>query len=607
MTDRTAKRRPPNIDVSMELESNWRRDVWRSILDMQLWVHQRRPPFTLMFCFRFVVSSVIGLVLPELCLPHGLPIVVFILLPVCVSAGIMLFLSFVQLRDAAMEKHHSLEPCLAGSFTLVALLAMSVSSSIWLPILKSAQWELCDFYDLGPHEVARFLIGGLCTPCHTRTFYLEHLLADNMEGLIAKSLEGLGWKQTFRPVTAAISFETHPQSGRYKFAEKPHRRSRCFVHPVATSDKSNARISLAIGPLGLFPFIPEIAIKDQFLTRLYWYYSKTVEGENAASPSREALLQDMFSKWDFVPETYSLDDPWQRKLFLDQVPCQGPNSMWLLKGKDHGGRSIQKFKTYEELWQDLELDCQHFRSTGEIQQLRGKLHHHKHQQHSEYYNKWYVSGRAAQKVVPGLLWPGLPGNSASPGRRFDVRVFMLIVKVPGNEVGTDVQTAGFVELYMSSLLVFIIHDGLVTDFHTDSIQFQTSKELNAWVDPSGNWVQRVLLPELSRILSISFNASAEPDPDPQQHRIRDSFEESDGVFEFIAGDFLITEELGVKMIDFSARPQMHRLGELTPHLRDVLVDDTVWLLFKLFGQDPHTARPTQHWQRVARLPALPHI
>merc|ERR1712139_311232 len=101
-----------------------------------------------------------------------------------------------------------------------------------------------------------------------------------------------------------------------------------------------------------------------------------------------------------------------------------------------------------------------------------------------------------------------------------------------------------VELYMSSLVSFAVHDGLVTDFHEESIQFRNASELDAWIDPSGHWVQKELMPQVSKVLSIAFNAAAESNPDPEQRPltdgVKDSFEESDGAFQFIAADFLIT-------------------------------------------------------------------
>lgn len=192
---------------------------------------------------------------------------------------------------------------------------------------------------------------------------------------------------------------------------------------------------------------------------------------------------------------------------------------------------------------------------------------------------------------------------------------MIVVKMPRDANERN----GFVDLYLSSSVLFYMHDGRAAalnasdtarlDYGTKDVKLRNASELNAWIDESGQWVDKSLLPQVSRILSISFNASAELEPG-RRYRAKDNFEEMDGAFEFFAGDFIIAADKSIKLLKFISKPEVdllmdERQTSVAPSLLHDLSIDTVVLLTSLFGDG--TSRPTQHWRKVARRPALPHV
>lgn len=505
-----------------------------------------------------------------------------------ISAGIAFATTLYQFGKEEMEKHHALDPLVASMITLVAILLFSFSSPVWLQYHK---WDNCGFVDLHPVEVLRYLHGDLCAPCNPRSFYLDPHLTGFMEGSLAEVFEDKGWHRLLHPARAELALENIATKGRSDLSQSPNRRPRCFVQPVAGPESDvNRWKGLTNGPLRPFEFAPEMCIKDEFLTRLFRYYRRThtANSGHGLQSQLQDQQQDMYKKWDFLPETYTLEQAWQRKMFFDQVPCTGKNSLWLLKGRGHGGRAINHIEKYESLWQAFGIDCQQYKTSGEPPDWRNNKHHQQ-----------LASGFIAQKVVPGLTWPN-SDSSEDQGRHFVCRTFMIVVKVP----------SGFVELYLSTLVFFIVHDGLVSDHNSPTIELRSASELNAWIDQGGRWVEDTLVPEVSKILSVSFNASAETDP-TRQLRAKDNFEELDGAFEFFAGDFIITEGRRVKLLEFSGRPEVKRLKDNTQDsvltLLPALADDTATLLMNLFSSDAGQAGVVQHWKRIAQRPALPHV
>eukprot|EP00747_Dinoflagellata_sp_TGD_P110776 gnl/TRDRNA2_/TRDRNA2_171058_c0_seq1.p1 gnl/TRDRNA2_/TRDRNA2_171058_c0~~gnl/TRDRNA2_/TRDRNA2_171058_c0_seq1.p1 ORF type:complete len:577 (+),score=78.92 gnl/TRDRNA2_/TRDRNA2_171058_c0_seq1:88-1818(+) len=568
------------------------RGFWRSALDANVCLLNTlgRKCLRLCQCLACLVSACVSTMIPSSfgVLPSGFtPYVVLVF----GLSFLMSFILFAVFSDVRTHKHDSRRVfffALAAAFaTIGALFILSASSSHWMVLAKSRGYTMCSFTFLGPHQVVPFLIGMLCTHCVPQSIYMDSKLSTSLfEHHLAGALQKKGFTRIDKPWLAEVIFQKRSSEFDRKDLSHPARKHSCEIAP---------RTQGFARRIQHFSFTLEVAAKDELFLRLFSQFRSSEQSSPGSTDVEQ--LRNMFGTWRFLPETYLLSVPWQYQHFLTLLPCNGTNTDWILKGTQHGGKSVKMAKTYEELRKHLGEECSLKRDPHHTRGKHGKRYTHGHDAWSP--GKGGQS-KLAQRVVHGMGWNG--------GQRFLCRAYILVMKVPSQmSTANEEHSIGKLELYLFDQPVFNLQDHLVSDELTSSISLQNVSDLEAWTGSAGRWTTQQFIPKVSEMLRVMFSAAA------QITTAKDEFEEPDGAFEFMAVDVILEDGGGMKIIDISGGPGVKPLTDpaqasVVPHVLQALEQDTIELFAQRLGPSAAAAGiSVGHWHHVLTQPAVPHI
>lgn len=398
--------------------------------------------------------------------------------------------------------------------------------------------------------------------------------------------------------------------------------------------------------MGAFHHIPTILKKFSLIevlnTRFVLLHRNMVNNggieKKAYDPHEQAhLMELMFDTWTFLPRTYEMSDLVQRQLLFKHVPCTGKNENWIVKMDTHGGRGIKQIETYEELrrlFLEPESDtCAHYQKVTNESSLDAKIASltlaFRGGDRQRYRTHLDQGRNIVQNIVKPMLWEG---------KRFVSRAFFVALRTgrtrsrpetfPGHGL-LDLWDlgAGRYDLFLFDVPYFMRHVGLVSDHSHSDIEALNATDLNAYVKSQGIWtppkgdvsgkkkkagfVESVFLPEVERIGRLCWESSEKTVEEYEERNII----EPDGTYQVFAGDFIISEDFHVKLLEFSTGLAFNRLRTgATATILPLLARQTAHLFLAEFGvRASPKARKGRvgegsypHFKKIAERAILPH-
>jgi hypothetical protein len=446
----------------------------------------------------------------------------------------------------------------------------------------------------------------------------------SLMGHVIKKLQSLGWKQADDALNAAFIMDDG-----ISFMVASHGRAGNCEH--------NADVRMQV--IGAFHDAPEICQKFSLLRALRKMFAKTrrLATAEGLAPGSEfgddediIAMEAMFDTWSFIPRTYEMSEMYQRLLLFRHVPCSGANTDWLIKQDTHGGRGIIEIETYEELRRKF-LDPEEDECVKELD----KVGHGGNESDDllDRINSLNVAFRGGsrqrfrasldqgrdivQQIVRPLLWDG---------NRFVARVFFAALRTgrtwqrpsrPPSGYGVvdmwDIGSGRY-DLFMFDAPYFMRHPGLVSDHSHSAVEALNASTLDAYIGslPEGptwpqGYVKSVFMPSVERMTRLCWEASEKSDSSGD---VRTQIE-PDGSYQLFAGDFLISSDFQVKMLEFSSGMALdHMRHGDTASLLDELALDTARLFTREFSLKggPREEKGTNYarWRKISERPLLPH-
>lgn len=445
---------------------------------------------------------------------------------------------------------------------------------------------------------------------------------ESLMGELSKyiSQEPLGWRRVDDAIQAAFVMDDG-----ISFLISGH------GHAGGCAHSANVRTQI----VGAFHHAPEICQKFGLLKALRVKYAKlsstlAANGLSGEVKNEGHMLEAMFDHWSFVPRTYEMGDMTQRSLLFDRVPCEGPNTEWLIKQDQHGGRGIIEIESYEELRRKfLEPDddqcIQEMLRVGgggnESDDLSTRIASMQVAFRGGRRQRFRASldqGRdIVQQIVRPLLWDG---------ERFVARAFFIALRAgrvwqrpmrPSGGQGIDELWdigRGRYDLWMFDIPYFMRHPGLVSDHSHKEVETLNASALDGYVDSQrgkANFVADVFMPTVESIASLCWEASEKPNDSGDTRNII----EPDGSYQVFAGDFIVSESLGVALLEFSSGMAFDHLREgPAGYLLPIMSSELAHLMFSEFGLSPRSTAsedkqeklPFSHWRKIGERPLVPH-
>lgn len=298
-----------------------------------------------------------------------------------------------------------------------------------------------------------------------------------------------------------------------------------------------------------------------------------------------------------VPQTFDVTD----HALEGEIPCEGPNDRFLIKGDAHGGREVWQPPTFESLRSSISMpQCVKASASGSAPIAAT------------------FQAKIVQEIIHPIQWEK---------RNVLSRIYFAVTRkgqariCPGSGRWNMGMSVGY-DLHLFEEPYFILYPGVILDdAPKDSTLRKNRTEMDEFMRKAGapsaqraeSWVQTAFLP---RIINMTREAFLESEyPADGEHGHYRNLLEPDGTYFVFAAEYLITPDFDIRLVEYTSMPQVTTVnhGPSTEFMPSLLGREFAALLLRVAGQDKMVGvgpkggiGSSSHWRHLATRETLPH-